>query len=477
MSTSLSTSRRILLLALAGLVVAALGGWATLVAGPLLAAIAIVLCGFALLSALDGLRWVQQRDILAPVWLFTATYWGFYGLSLINVPNSWGLYMPPDMLQVYALGYLMFMAGALVAWWVWRLPAGWPSRHAGGEVHDPGRLLLVGAAAAGVGLAATLWTTRFGGLGGIGGDLARMAAKVSVPAYLPYLSALLEAAGVILAVELFNHGAGDPYGLAKGLLLALAGGCLIALSGARSVLVPIATAFGLSLHYFRRRLGLREILPGAAAAVLALALWYSARRLLDYSSWDSYVSLVAIPKGVSAEWAWLASPYLQARDAGSLLVRILRLFPASFLFWRGGVFLSHVLTFLPGKQWLVDDWITVYIRGLDPGLVGGTPPTILGGFYMDAGMPGVVAGMFVTGLVAQAGYAAFRRRPTPLRLSCYAYIISFICVSVYGFVHLSVLLLFKLAAVIAAWRLVQWRVAPDASRIQPEESAIPEDRR
>jgi oligosaccharide repeat unit polymerase len=401
------------------------------------------LCGLAILWAIDSI-WVEKRvDILSPAPVFLAAYWIFYGAGSASAPSQlWGIYF---------LGSITFLLGVLLAKKLWEHPSRSPweriSKNKILEVPNSNRLWFVTMILLGIGSTGAVLTAQWGGASNLLSNVARMAAKVSTPVYMPYLFALLEVAGVIVVVDLFARPDTERkrwYIFRSLLVTAFICGCLIVYLGARAFLVPLGMGALLSFHHFYKRLGLREFFLAFAIAILVMSLWYSARH---------YGPMIIEGDYALDMQATYVPLYDQSSHAVDRLAKLVDLFPNTHSFWFGGVFFSQLITLLPGHQWLVDDWITVYILGREVTSVGGSPPTILGGFYMDGGMPAVAVGMFIIGVAIQVMYLAFQRKPTPLRLMYYSYLLSFICVSVYGFVYLSTVLLWKCAVLFVVWRL------------------------
>jgi hypothetical protein len=309
-----------------------------------------------------------------------------------------------------------------------------------------GLLLITGA-----GLLGILTTLQYGGAGGLAGDAARMTAKLTAPVYIPYLTVLFELAGVILAVLVFYRNPSKKSILARLAVLGLYLVVIVLFVGSRSFVAPMMVGVVLSFNYYRSRIRLTGVGGLIMVGFLVVSVWYSYRRMLEYS-WHYYLYSIVAAKGIDPRFALVTAPFMQIREAGVLFSQLVDYFPAQIPFWQGKVFFSHVLTLLPGKQWLVDDWITVFIRNRDPASIGGTPPTLLGGFYMDFGYAGVIMGMFFLGLLIQSYYRITMNDPTPIRMIFYCYLLSFAIVSLYGFFYLSLILIWKLIVLSIIWK-------------------------
>ena len=128
---------------------------------------------------------------------------------------------------------------------------------------------------------------------------------------------------------------------------------------------------------------------------------------------------------------------------GKVLDRVPALHPH-----RGGAFFTaDFRAQFPGDQVfgdpeLPDEWVT-RIRGATYGQdgVGGSPPTLPGGLYIDWGIPGIVIGCLIVGWLLAAIYDWARRVGTIGALALYAYFTGYIMLSAYNFLSLKPLAL------------------------------------
>jgi oligosaccharide repeat unit polymerase len=101
------------------------------------------------------------------------------------------------------------------------------------------------------------------------------------------------------------------------------------------------------------------------------------------------------------------------------LIAVTEIFPEQEGFSYGRVYISYTFNMLlPGHQVGLGQWLKeakgLEFRG------GGLPPSLVGDFYLNFGVPGVLVGFFLLGLVLSCAYSWMRRYPSVLRVLIYA---------------------------------------------------------
>jgi oligosaccharide repeat unit polymerase len=113
------------------------------------------------------------------------------------------------------------------------------------------------------------------------------------------------------------------------------------------------------------------------------------------------------------------------------LIAVTEIFPEQESFSFGRVYISHSLNMLlPGHQLSFGQWLKEATRLEFSG--GGLPPSLVGEFYLNFGMPGVLIGFFLVGLVLSGTYTWMRKYPSVLRVLIYAVLIRNLGQSVSG---------------------------------------------
>lgn len=328
---------------------------------------------------------------------------------------------PPEghVAVLLAVGTLTFVAGSAgVGALANRRTAGFDIRHAG---IDPFRSWFFLAAASLVLLAAfanlatgstpilagNVDAARFAGaggvfnqlwtwiLGGVEAVLVVAAARAAVHRHLAPRVALLGGASALV-------------------LIALAARSFLLIVGI-AVIVAIATL---------GRLSVARLAVVAALGLLALGITGQLRvehSQGQQSAWQSIRQSLAIGPSVFAT--------------------VLQEVPQAVHFQHGRFLLRDLRSALPlhpfGRPEPADIWVTDSLRHRDVAVVGGTPPTLAGGLYIDFGLPGVVVGTAFLGAALALLYRWTCRRRTVGALALYAYATSYVALSAYSYVSLK----------------------------------------
>ncbi len=110
--------------------------------------------------------------------------------------------------------------------------------------------------------------------------------------------------------------------------------------------------------------------------------------------------------------------------------------------YQDGIFLMRdfraVLPLHPlGRPQRSDTWVTSTLRGRNVALVGGSPPTLAGGFYIDFGFPGIAIGCLCLGAVLTLTYNWWRRVRTIGALALYGYLASYVALGSYSYMSIK----------------------------------------
>jgi hypothetical protein len=227
----------------------------------------------------------------------------------------------------------------------------------------------------------------------------------------------------------------------------------LAATAARSfLLIVVLGAFFAGLE--RRRPTTRSLVVFGAVALLALGAAGQLRVNLSATAMEEQAYREA--RGLAGATGYaLASLQTGPRVFQAVADEV----PRNTPFQRGGFFIADVGTVLPRPlrqalpipQQQSDRWVTELL-GRDPGVVGGLPPTLVGGLYIDAGAPGVFLGCLLLGILS-ARIAAFARRAgTDGALALHGYLTAYLVISLYGYVSLKPAMLTACAAAFALHR-------------------------
>jgi oligosaccharide repeat unit polymerase len=205
---------------------------------------------------------------------------------------------------------------------------------------------------------------------------------------------------------------------------------LVLLAG-RSFLVVVGLAMMISVALVSR-LSMAKLIGGAAAAILLLGL----AGLYRYQ----HSSITPVPYG-GAVSVVEQSAGIGPEVFGTVLHRV----PAEVPYQDGSFLLRDFRALLPlhplGTPEAGDLWVTKVLRQRDPVSIGGTPPTLAGGLYIDFGVPGIAIGSAILAVVLGFAYRWVRRVPTIGAISAYSYFAAYIALSAYSYVSVKPALL------------------------------------
>jgi oligosaccharide repeat unit polymerase len=107
---------------------------------------------------------------------------------------------------------------------------------------------------------------------------------------------------------------------------------------------------------------------------------------------------------------------------------ILGNFPSQIDFFHGRGMLLSFLALAPGSQPVLGPLLKEQL-GLDYA-GGGFSPSILGGFYLEFGWAGLVAGMFLWGLLLAFLYRRLRQRPAEYPVLFYSFVLVYSLIAI-----------------------------------------------
>lgn len=177
--------------------------------------------------------------------------------------------------------------------------------------------------------------------------------------------------------------------------------------GNRGLVIEPALLALLTMHYFRHPIGLRltaSVSVLGAIFLSTMGLWrdvkqYGPGHIAELIGWG--FPLWSLP---------FTYIYSYVRDPVVTFTQSMQVIPHFVPYQHGGIFLSPIITVLPGHQESSDFF---FKRILHNDFIGmGRPATLLGSLYADAGVVGVIAGLFIFGLIAQLTYRRLMVQPT-----------------------------------------------------------------
>jgi oligosaccharide repeat unit polymerase len=192
---------------------------------------------------------------------------------------------------------------------------------------------------------------------------------------------------------------------------------LSSLAARRIIFIPLLTGM-LIYHYIRKRINLNKVF---AVGIIFFLLFI----LMGYFRYHGTFQI--------KEKFLLSRLYHEINLYSNLLYKTTEVFPEqkNFLGWKG--FIQPFKAILPGTQKsigniLKEDIMEMEFRG------GGFMPSILGGFYINFGLWGVLIGMFLCGLVSKALYLNMLRRKDEFSTILFSYVSVYFISAIQGMV-------------------------------------------
>jgi oligosaccharide repeat unit polymerase len=124
-----------------------------------------------------------------------------------------------------------------------------------------------------------------------------------------------------------------------------------------------------------------------------------------------------------------------------VLATVLDNVPALFQYQHGRFALRDFRALLPlhplGRPEQSGIWVTDAILHRDPTQIGGSPPTLVGGLYIDFGVTGIALGSLLLGFCLVAMHRWARSSRTIGSLTAYSYASAYIALSAYSYVSVK----------------------------------------
>ena len=403
------------------LVAAACGG------GEFRLVIELLVAGFALWLIWPALvranEWTKRWDFFAPGVAFVLAYLAWFGLgsaNIFDVPDSieGDLFSPIPITQwgFYGLG----LAGYGLGLWFGKAKIrvdphrlefrnDWPPRRFWGLIVIL-TLIMFGSGAAQI--------SQFGvpGFSPLAGE-ERLGIR-GIPHFVFIHCAFTLV--VFIPAYLWSRRTTHRARIGAALLVLFMAVALALLQGGRGQLVVTLLMAFIIFHYLKKSSTLFLLfgLGGAAIVVLSLIGY-----LRDYFLMSSYgASMVSLGVLGLPEWMFpMTYVLLYVRYSVATFRDITSIIPSNVPYQHGALNFIPFKTFLPGHHEPADMFFKDILGSQFIG--AGQPATLLGPLYADFGALGILAGMFLFGLIAAKAYRTMVRKQTVLSAILYAWVL------------------------------------------------------
>src|SRR5580704_158978 len=376
--------------------------------------------GLLAFALTEANRLARRLDVFSPLVAFPVLYiaWFVLGsLDIIDVPATFdfGLFEPiPGYVIGYAaLGLAAYLAGSVLGR---PKPIGNYTGRTPGFTWAGDRF-----AAVSVGLGLLMAVSYLYIIAGIG-EIPALSpdageVRLRIAQYGPAEAVMLTCAWTLIPTLMMYVWGRSPRWRVRLLCFASVGVSsvlLVSLGGRRLIIDPILTTL-VARHYGKRRFAIRRL------ALVCVALFCS----LSFFGYVRDTSLGGAKYaedqlGIPGSVLPFVYAYLYVRYPVATFRDITTIVPNKIPYQRGALSFGPLATVLPGHH-EQSDMFFKNILGSDFNGAG-QPATLLGPLYADAGLPGIVVGLFFTGIFMARAYAWMLAKPTVIRVLLYAWL-------------------------------------------------------
>jgi len=376
-------------------------------------------------AATASVRW----DLFSPWASFPVLYVAWFALgslNLVEVPPSFsfGLFEP---IPAYVMGYAALGLGAYLAGVSWgQKRAGRAEGRACQFYWRDDRFALVVAGLGLLMLGSYIYIVAgMGAIPSLSADAGEI--RLRITRYGAAEAVMFTGAWTLIPALMLYAWRRHPRPLVKwGCYCGVAVSSVLLLSlGGRSYLfVPLLTTL-VARHYGKKRFAAGRVVVVGLALFLSLSLLGYLRDIALYGQ-DYGEDRIGIPGSVLPfiyAYFYVRYPVATFRD-------ITEIIPQKVPYQNGALTFGPLATLLPGHH-EQSDMFFKDVLGND--FIGaGQPATLLGPLYADAGLPGIVAGLFLAGMLSSRVHAWMGSEPTPLRVLLYAWLMQTLLFSLFA---------------------------------------------
>lgn len=221
----------------------------------------------------------------------------------------------------------------------------------------------------------------------------------------------------------------------RSVIVVAVGTTLMIMLAGRSFVVLIGVAILVAVAAFRRLSLPRLVVFGLVGLVLLGAAGKARLERSDTSS----VGIEALRPDTPSTVYGLISQSVTIGPA--VFGTTLQAIPGRIPFQHGRFVIRDFRAALPlhplGRPLPADLWVTQAVRGRNVGITGGSPPTLVGGLYIDFGVPGIIIGSLLLGAFLALLYRWAIAAGTAGAFALYCYVAAYIALASYSYISLK----------------------------------------
>jgi oligosaccharide repeat unit polymerase len=403
---------------------------------------AVPASGLMVYGLREANRFASQLDIFSPLVAFPVLYVSWFAvgsIDMIDVPATvtFGLFepIPGYVLGYAALGLIAYLVGA----GLWRVKPGGNEIENQGEhkhEHKEDRIPEFAwredrFAAVSVGLGFLMFASyayliaSMGAIPALSADAGEIRLRILQSG--PAEAVLFTCAWTLIPMLMMYVWRGRPRRRIKFLCyagVAVSSVLLLSLGGRSYLFVPLLTTL-VARHYGKRRYAIKKLALVCVILFCGVSLFGYVRDTA-LSRADFGDDQVGIP-GTVVPFVY---SYLYVRYSVATLRDVIAIVPSKVSYQYGALSFGPLATVLPGNHEQSDMF---FKNALGNDFIGaGQPATLLGPLYADAGVPGIVAGLFLAGMFIARTYGWMLAEPTVIRVLLYTWLMQTLLFSLFA---------------------------------------------
>jgi len=379
----------------------------------------VSLVGVAIYVIVKWFCWLARQELLSPTIAFPLGYLVWYGLGSLTLLGD-----SDTRVWIYsAVGLCFYLLGVMIAAKRLSFPTSSPNIR---DDWDTSNFWPAMAAFGALALLAYLYVIAQMGIPALDPEAAER--RLEVTKYGPSEAVLFTASWTLLifvAAKLWTSSSKTIIRISAWAGLGIVAFMLLSLGSRGFLFVPLLTAI-IARHYLFKRFHPLTLAALGCLMFVGLSVYGYNRdstlpKDLLSARKDSVGDLAVFP---------LIYAYLYVRQPVETFQQVTEMIPRTIPYQHGLLTFGALRTLLPGHHEMSDMFFKQILGSDFTG--GGQPATVLGPFYGDFGVLGIIIGMFVVGFLVARVYQWMLKGPTVFRVLIYAWVMQTLLFSLFG---------------------------------------------